>query len=275
MELGRGKGGAPARREIVGRLGLGFLCGVAIMAAGNAAADESGTVSPPTLALADIEDPRGFEKGARALVCNEFGFVSFVWGIDDELRSRQFPTATIQYSDGLIVVTDTLEIHGMTTMQSSYLAHASADTWTYSGFRGTVPVADRCTDITAELAESFVDLALAASWGMPDVARRVELFDALEDDLRTRLALAELEREAVEIQAAALRNEMAGLETELVTARMAVCEMATHTQGLLTLASFDGDAGAPTGFVDLLAETAALSDCIEDTVLVTATGSEP
>jgi hypothetical protein len=56
---------------------------------------------------------------------------------------------------------------------------------------------------------------------------------------------------------------------------MAVCEMATHTQGLLTQASFDGDAGAPTGFVDLLAETAAFSGCIEDMVLVTATGSEP
>ena len=33
---------------------------------------------------------------------------------------------------------------------------------------------------------------------MPEVERRVALFDALEDDLRTRLELAELERDEEE-----------------------------------------------------------------------------
>jgi hypothetical protein len=138
-----------------------------------------------------------------------------------------------------------------------------------------VPVSDRCTDITADLAESFVDLALAASWGMPEVSKRVVLFDALEDDLRTRLELAELERDSAQTEFAALREEMAGLETELVTARMAVCEMATQTQAMLVRASSDGETGAPAGLGDLLAETAGLSDCIEGTVLTTSAGAGP
>jgi len=266
---------SPKGKEFTRRLGLGLLCCVSVLAGSHATADESQDVAAPPLAGIDMEDPQGFAEGARALVCDDLGFLSFVWGIDEELRSRQFPSAVVQYAEGLIVVTEMLEIHGITTTQSAYLTREAAGIWTYSGFRGTVPVADRCTDITAQLAESFVDLALAASWGMPEVAKRVGLFEALEDDLRTRLELAELEREAVKAEEIALRDEMSGLETELVTARMAVCEIATHTQALLTLASFEEDAAPPTGFGDLLAETAALTECIEDAVLVTSTGSAP
>lgn len=256
------------------RLGLA-LCGAALLSAGGAIAEESQDLAAPPLAVVETEDPHGFAEGAKAFVCDDLGFLSFVWGIDEELRSRQFPGAAVQYADDLIVVAETLEIHGITTMQSAYLSRDPSGSWTYSGFRGTVPVSDRCADITAELAASFADIALAASWGMPEVQKRVGLFDALEDDLRTRLDLAELERDAALTETAALRDEMAGLETELVTARMAVCEMATQTQSLLTRASFDGDAGAPAGFGELLAEAAGLAECIEGAVMVTSTGAGP
>lgn len=253
-------------------LKLGVLC--AILTVGQAAAEEARDVTVIQLAV-ETEDPHGFVDGAKAFACDDVGFLSFVRGKNETLRSRQFPGATVQYANGLIVVAEMLEINGMTTAQSAYLSRDPAGTWTYTGFRGTVPVSDRCTDITGELAKSFVDLALAASWGMPEVSKRVGLFDALEDDLRTRLELAELERDGAKAEFAALREEMSGLETELVTARMAVCEMATQTQLLLTRASFDGDAGAPARYRDLVAETAALTDCIDSTVLVTSTGEVP
>jgi hypothetical protein len=251
-----------------------LLCGAVILGGSQAAAEEVEDLpaSPPAVQVA--ENAHELADGAKAFVCDDIGFLSFVWGIDEELRSRQFPGATVQYASGLIVIAETLEIHGITTMQSAYLARGQAGTWDFSGFRGTTPVSDRCTDITADLAESFVDLALAASWGMSEVSKRIGLFDALEDDLRTRLELAEFERDAVTTEVAELRREMDGLETELVSARMAVCEMATQTHTLLTRASFDGETGVPPAFGDLLAETAALTDCIQDTVLVNAPGEE-
>ena len=251
-----------------------MVCAALVLAAGQAAAegrDDLDLPQPPAIAT---DDEYGFTDGAKAFVCSEMGFLSFVWGIDEELRSRQFPGATVQYANGLIVLAETLEVHGITTMQSAYLSREPAGTWVFSGFRGTVPISDRCTDITAELAESFPDLAVAASWGMPEVSKRVVLFEALEDDLRTRLELAELERDAVKSEVAGLREQMTGLETELVTARMAVCEMATQTQSLLTRASFDGEAGAPPKFGELLAEAAGLADCIEGAVLVNSTGED-
>ena len=254
---------------------VGHFCAAIALAASQATADEGQIASAPPETAALTEKSSGSADGVKALVCDELGFLSIFGGIDEELRVRQFSGATVQHADGLIVVTNTQEIHGITTLQSGYFIRASARTWTYAGFRGTEPIADRCTDITTELADSFVALALAASWGMPEVERRVDLFEALEDDLRTRLELAELEREALQIEAAALREEISGLETELVTTRMAFCEIANQTQGLLTWTSFDGDTAAPAAFIDLLAEATTLSECLEDTVVVTSTGPDP
>jgi hypothetical protein len=218
----------------------------------------------------------GIEDGAKALFCENLGFMSFVRGVDERLRSPQFPGATVQSGDGLIVLTSALEIQGITAEQSSYLTRGEEDRWTFTGFRGTEPVADRCTDITKDLAGSFRDLALAASWGMPEVERRVALFDALEDDLRTRLELAEFERDALLTDSDMMRQQVAGLTTELVTARMAICEIATQTQGLLTNASFGPEGGTPpAGFAELLAEASTMSECIEGTTMTVGTSQDP
>jgi len=255
-----------------GLRGTALLCGAAAFAAGVALANAE---DMPPAAAALPKAPAGFEDGAKAFFCEGFGFVAFVRGIDQNLRSPQFPGATVQSADGLIVLTATLDIQGITTQQSSYLTRAAGDSWSYSGFQGTAPLADRCTDITQELAGSFATLALAASWGMPAVQRRIGLFDALEDDLRTRLDLAEMERDALLTDADAMREQAAGLTTELVTARMAICEIATQTQGLLRQASFGPDAGAPARFTDLLAEAATMSDCIAGTVMTVGTSQDP
>lgn len=224
----------------------------------------------------DIEEIRGFVDGARAMMCNEIGFMSFVWGIDDELRSPQFPGAKVQYADGLIALTDDHEINGIKIQQSAYLTFLRPGQWSYSGYRSTQPVSDTCVDITSALEESFVDLALAASWGMPKVRERVRVFDLLEDDLRTRLELARHERDEIRVEAAALRNDLAGLETELATARMAVCEIASHTRDLLVQASSGTTShSAPEGFFATLAEVDAFDDCLSEAIFVTSRRSKP
>ncbi len=262
----------PAAEGVVaGVLGVTIaMAGGSALAAGDAVEAQSAP-----LTVLDIEDPRGFSEGARVLMCDEIGFLSFVWGIDEELRSPQFPGAEVQYADGLIAITDEVEINGISVRQSAFLSHLASGDWGYSGYRGTMPVADTCADITADLSESFVDLALAASWGMPQVRQRVDLFDALEDDLRTRLELAELEGRKARDEAEALRVDLAGLETEIETARMAVCEIATHTQGLLVEASAGGGAETPEAFVNALAEVGALTDCIDDAVMVSGSNAGP
>jgi hypothetical protein len=289
-------------------MGIALLCGVAVIGAGGAFANGDMGSAPPIVAVvpeaemtADLPqaevtqavpeaepapvaiaeaEPQplleGIEDGAKALFCENLGFMSFVRGVDERLRSPQFPGASVQSTDGLIVLTSALEIQGITAEQSSYLTRGEEDRWTFTGFQGTEPVADRCTDITKDLAGSFRDLALAASWGMPEVERRVALFDALEDDLRTRLELAELERDALLTDSDAMRQQVAGLTTELVTARMAICEIATQTQGLLTNASFGPEGGTPpAGFAELLAEASTMSECIEGTTMTVGTSQEP
>jgi hypothetical protein len=289
-------------------MGVALLCGVAVIGAGAALANGDMASAPPIVAVspeasAEAEVPLaevtqavpeddappdavaeagtqpmrpGIEDGAKALFCENLGFMSFVRGIDERLRSPQFPGASVQSTDGLIVLTSALEIQGITAEQSSYLTRGEEARWTFTGFRGTEPVADRCTDITKDLAGSFRDLALAASWGMPEVQRRVALFDALEDDLRTRLELAELERDALLTDADTMRQQVAGLTTELVTARMAICEIATQTQGLLTNASFGPEGGTPpAGFAELLAEASTMSECIAGTTMTVGTSQEP
>ena len=271
------KFGAPT---VTSRIGTAVVIGVlggtgAFAAGGEAANDEMSIGSATELSVVGIEEPGGFSEGARAMVCEERGFVSFVWGIDEELRSPQFPGATVQYADGLIVVTDDQELNGISIRQSSYMTFVPPRGWTFAGYRGTVPMSESCIDITDPLADSFTDLAMAASWGMPKIEKRVEIFDLLEDDLRTRLELAERDRDRVIEDAAALRQNLESLETELATARMAVCEIATHTQGILSRASFNGSAEADAGFVDALAEMGSFSDCIDDAIFVNATGSSP
>jgi hypothetical protein len=289
-------------------MGVALLCGVAVIGAGAALANSDMASAPPivavspeasaqaevplaevTQAVPEVDAPPdavaeagtqpmlpGIEDGAKALFCENLGFMSFVRGIDERLRSPQFPGASVQSTDGLIVLTSALEIQGITAEQSSYLTRGEEARWTFTGFRGTEPVADRCTDITKDLAGSFRDLALAASWGMPEVQRRVALFDALEDDLRTRLELAEFERDALLTDADTMRQQVAGLTTELVTARMAICEIATQTQGLLTNASFGPEGGTPpAGFAELLAEASTMSECIAGTTMTVGTSQEP
>lgn len=296
----------PVQRR--GGMGVALLCGVAVIGAGAALANSDMASAPLIVAVspeatAEAEVPLaevtqavpevdaapdavaeagtqpmlpGIEDGAKALFCENLGFMSFVRGIDEQLRSPQFPGASVQSTDGLIVLTSALEIQGITAEQSSYLIRGEEARWTFTGFRGTEPVADRCTDITKDLAGSFRDLALAASWGMPEVQRRVALFDALEDDLRTRLELAELERDALLTDGETMRQQVAGLTTELVTARMAICEIATQTQGLLTNASFGSEGGTPpTGFAELLAEASTMSECIAGTTMTVGTSQEP
>ncbi len=262
-----------------GRMAIALLSVAAIMAADSAMANgHDMSAAPPIVVAASEAAPvlPGVEDGARALFCEEIGFLSFVRGIDERLRSPQFPGATVQAADGFIVLTATLETRGIAAEQSSYLTRGEADRWTFTGFRGTEPVADRCTDITKDLAGSFRDLALAAAWGLPEVQRRVALFDALEDDLRTRLELAELERDALLTDADTMRQQVAGLTTELVTARMAICEIATQTQGLLTQASFGPEGGTPpAGFAELLAEASTMSECIAGTTMTVGTSQEP
>lgn len=262
-----------------GRTAAALLWGAAMMAAGGAMANGEDLSSAPPLVVAAPEARTQLpeiDEGARALFCETLGFLSFVRGVDERLRSPQFPGATVQSGDGLIVLTAALEIQGITAEQSSYLTRGEADRWTFTGLQGTAPVADRCTDITKELAGSFRDLALAAAWGLPEVERRVALFDALEDDLRTRLELAELERDALLTDADAMRSQVAGLTTELVTARMAICEIATQTRGLLTQASFGPDGGTPpAGFAELLAEASTMSECIAGTTMTVGTSPDP
>jgi hypothetical protein len=296
----------PVQRR--GGVGVALLCGVAVIGAGAALANGDMGSAPPIVAVSPeaeadtsltevmqavpagepVQTPeavaeaepqpllQGIEDGAKALFCENLGFMSFVKGLDERLRSPQFPGASVQSTDGLIVLTSALEIQGITAEQSSYLTRGVEDRWTFTGFRGTEPVADRCTDITKDLAGSFRDLALAASWGMPEVERRVALFDALEDDLRTRLELAELERDALLTDSDTMRQQVAGLTTELVTARMAICEIATQTQGLLTNASFGPEGGTPpAGFAELLAEASTMSECIAGTTMTVGTSQEP
>jgi hypothetical protein len=282
-------------------MGIALLFGAVAIGADAALANSDMASAPPILALvpeaemtAEVPEAEpapapeavaeaepqplseGIEDGAKALFCEQLGFMSFVKGIDERLRSPQFPGAAVQSTEGLIVLTSALEIQGITAEQSSYLTRGAEDRWTFTGFRGTEPVADRCTDITKDLAGSFRDLALAASWGMPEVERRVALFDALEDDLRTRLELAELERDALLTDADSMRQQVAGLTTELVTARMAICEIATQTQGLLTKASFGPEGGSPpAGFAELLAEASTMSECIEGITMTVGTSQDP
>jgi hypothetical protein len=244
---------------------------------GSAPPIEAAAPDAQTVASADTRPMlSGTEDGAKALFCDQLGFMSFVRGVDERLRSPQFPGATVQSAEGLIVLTSALEVQGITADQSSYLTQGEGNRWTFAGFRGTEPVADRCTDITADLKASFTDLAMAAAWGLPEVERRVSLFDALEDDLRTRLELAELERDALLTDAEAMRQDVAGLTTELVTARMAICEIAAQTQGLLTNASFGPEGGTPpAGFAELLAEASTMSECIEGTTMTVGTSQDP
>ncbi|MBY6067242.1 hypothetical protein KUW17_10860 [Leisingera aquaemixtae] len=208
-----------------------------------------------------VQVANAFEEGARAMMCEKVGFLSFVWAIDQELKSPQFPDASVQYSDSLIAVTRDRSINGISVPQSEFLWREAPRKWKYSGFDGIEPVTDSCTDITAEIAASFMDFAEAASWGLPDLEQRAVLFDALEDDLRTRLELAQIERDEAKQELVALRDENSGLETELSLARLAVCEISSRTQEMLVNASA---VSAPAGLAEFSHNAARLfggEDC--------------
>jgi hypothetical protein len=62
---------SPARKESAPRRGLGLLRSAAVLATRLAVADEG---------------PHRSAEGTKARVCDELGFMSFVWGVDEELQ---------------------------------------------------------------------------------------------------------------------------------------------------------------------------------------------
>jgi hypothetical protein len=221
---------APGQRSL-GRVAPIALAACACLGA-PAWAEQADAGAAPRLEIAS-----GFDAGARVMMCDKTGFVSIVRTPDAGLRSPQFPASEVRMSDDLIILSGEQRVQDIAVPQSAFLWADAPGSWVFSGFDGLVPVTDRCRDITAEVAASFVDIAMATAWGMPKVDQRVALFDALEDDLRTRLELAEADRDAAHEQLAIQREAVEILDTELALARMAVCELASQTQEMLVTVS--------------------------------------
>lgn len=221
-------------------------------------------------------EPMTISDGAKAMVCEKIGFLAIVRDIDGTLVSPQFPHLDIQHSDQVFALTDAdAELNGMKINFTSFLRFEQPDRWVFTGFDGTSPFVDDCRDITSDLAFSFRKIAVGASWGLPHVRKRVELFDAFEDDMRTRLELTDLERQSLEEQNEDLQMQVTSLHAELDELRLAACKRSLRSGQLLFTAgpgtnAETGDAGPP----DPLSFTTPLWDCVEDTVLVNFAGAE-
>lgn len=221
-------------------------------------------------------EPLMLSEGAKAMVCDQLGFLAIVMNSDGTIASPQFPLVRIQHSEGLFALTEEeVEVQGMAVTYTSFLRFEGSEKWVFSGFDGTNPFQDSCRDITGELAFSFAKIAIAASWGMPHIEQRVRLFDAIQDDLQTRLELAGFERDELIAERSQLRDEVDRMGGSLDTLLAAVCEATSGSDQFVMEASYGP---GPTAVLPDLAvlRTAATSigGCLTDTVL-TSTQSLP
>jgi len=244
---------------------------IATIIAGN-----PGAVLAEPERLGISSEPMTISDGAKAMVCEKIGFLAIVRDTDGTLVSPQFPHLDIQHSDQVFALTDAdAELNGMKINYTSFLRFQQPDRWVFTGFDGTSPFVDDCRDITSDLAFSFQKIAVGASWGLAHVRERVELFDAFEDDMRTRLELTDLERQTLEEQNEDLRTQVTSLNRELDELRLAACNRSLRSGQLVFAAkpvasAETGDASPPGP----LTFSNPLWDCVEDTVLVNFAGAE-
>jgi hypothetical protein len=217
-------------------------------------------------------EPLMFSEGAKAMVCDRLGFLAIVRTSDEKISSPQFPLVQIQHSDGLFALTEEqVEIEGLSVSYTSFLKYRGGEEWVFSGFDGTQPFEDTCRDITGDLAFSFSKIALAASWGMPHIEERVRLFDAIQDDLQTRLELAGAEKDELERVTSRLEDENDRLSDDLGEILTAVCEVTAGADDLVTEASLQPAADArPAGISALRTAASSAGGCISDTVLTSS-----
>lgn len=235
------------------RLAAGFA--MACMAGAAYAADE---VAPTTT------EPLTIDDGAKAMVCEKVGFLAILRDADGRLSSPQFPAIEIRYSDGLFALIEAeSEVQGLQVPYTTFIRYHGPETWILSGFEGTTPFIDSCRDITADLAFSFSKIAFAASWGIPHINERANLFAALEDDLRTRLELATLEKEELAEANLRLVGQIDEISGELAEVRLVACELAGVADTLVVEAALGGPSG----------EDKLLEGCVDDAVYVRSDGA--
>ncbi len=217
-------------------------------------------------------EPLMLSEGAKAMVCEKLGFLALVRNSDGTIASPQFPNVTVQHSEGLFAITeDAVDIRGMSVSYTSFLEFQGNESWVFSGFDGTSPFQDSCLDITGELAFSFAKIALAASWGMPHIEERVRLFDALQDDLQTRLEFANVEREQLLAENAGLSEQVARLENSIDELLFAVCEVTGNVEEFATEVAVKTAARPLQTELSTLQDTASsLGGCLTNTVLTQA-----
>jgi hypothetical protein len=217
-------------------------------------------------------EPLMLSEGAKAMVCEKLGFLALVRNSDGSIASPQFPNISVQHSDGLFALTeDAVDVRGMSVSYTSFLEFQGDESWLFSGFDGTNPFRDSCLDITGELAFSFAKIALAASWGMPHIEERVQLFDALQDDLQTRLEFANIEREQLIAENVGLGEQVAQLESSIDELLIAVCEITGNVESFATEVAVKTTVAPLQAELSTLQETASsLGGCLTNTVLTQA-----
>lgn len=220
-------------------------------------------------ALAEPSDqPLTIEDGAKVLVCEKVGFFAIVEDHDGRLSTPQYPQLQVQYADGLFAMTEPdVDVEGVTVAYTSFLKFVGAQQWVFSGLDGTTPFEDRCRDITSDLAFVFPKIAIAATWGLPEIEARVGLFDAIMDDMSTRLELATAERDEL-----AAVNEVLQADYESLT--LEACEFAAAALPVLEVVHSASVSDGGTDIADVLGTAARLGDCLDNSVMVRSSDAE-
>jgi hypothetical protein len=220
-------------------------------------------IAAPASAEAELSDQSlTIEDGAKVLVCEKVGFFAIVQDHKGGLSAPQYPQLQVQYSDGLFAMTEPeVEVGGVTVTYTSFLKFTGAQKWVFSGLDGTVPFQDSCRDVTTDLAFVFPKIAFAAAWGMPQIEERVGLFDAIMDDMRTRLELATAAQDDL-----AEKNRVLQADYEAMT--LEACEFAAAALPVLKVVQTASlsDEGQDIG--DILGAATRLGDCLDGSVMV-------
>ncbi|MGI1662323.1 hypothetical protein ACRDNQ_08780 [Palleronia sp. KMU-117] len=214
------------------------------------------------------DEPLTIEDGAKVLVCEKVGFFAIVQDHDGRLSTPQYPQLHVQYADGLFAMTEPdVDIQGVKVAYTSFLKFEGAQHWVFSGLDGTTPFEDRCRDITSDLAFVFPKIAIAATWGLPEIEARVGLFDAIMDDMSTRLELATAERDELAVTNEALQADYESLTLE-------ACEFAAAALPVLKVVHAASATEAASDIDEVLGAATRLGDCLEDSVMVRSSDAE-
>jgi len=244
------------------------MCSTACAAAFFVAGLVPASAEPKRVGIAS--EPMTIADGAKTMVCEKIGFLAIVRDMDGTLVSPQFPHLDIQHSGQVFALTDTdAEVDGMRVNYTSFLRFEQPDRWVFTGFDGTLPFTDNCRDITSDLAFSFPKIAVGASWGLPHIRKRVELFEAFKDDMQTRLELSEVERQGLQEKNGILETQVTSLLAELDDLRRNACEDSLRSGHLVFAVEAETNEGIGHAAPDEpLSFTNSIWDCLEDTVLV-------